>query len=412
MNIQNKAICVMPWIHFYLDMHGNVQLCCVSNSGKELPPVIGNIKEKTIHEIYNSEYMNKIREQMIKGKWPEECSHCKYSQSIGIGSYKDTYNHKYYKEYQQLLNDPYSFKPLIKSIDLRVSNKCNYKCRSCTAYFSSAWVKEHIVVNPQDKFWKEEMGEKIILGVENIDSFWKQFNEDIFDNLEEIHFAGGEPLIIDQHYKILEKLIKNKMFHVNLYYDTNLSILKYKEWDILNLWKNFKNIRLSVSLDGVEEQGEYIRSGLNWEKWKNNVQVIKNELPHIIREMHFVISIFNILDLQNHLDVIAKNDFVGKNVSFTFLNWPDYLSVQTLHPQLKNEAEKRIRKIILENDYVFSNFNNQMESLIKYMYENDFFSEKASLFVEKTKLLDKMRKQNYLDLFPELALMEKIKTLA
>lgn len=108
--------------------------------------------------------------------------------------------------------------------------------------------------------------------------------------MDELHLAGGEPLLIDFHYRILERLIKNGHTATKLYYDTNLSTLTHKKWDVIKLWKKFENIKLSLSLDGVDAQGEYIRHGLKYDHWKKNVNSVKSETPHVQRVMHFVIA--------------------------------------------------------------------------------------------------------------------------
>jgi hypothetical protein len=224
--------------------------------------------------------------------------------------------------------------------------------------------------------------------------------------LEEVHLAGGEPLVMEDHFHLLELLIANGKTDVELYYDTNLSRLTYKHWDIVRLWQHFSRIRLSLSLDGVGKQGEYIRHGLVYDQWRRNLQRVKTEVPQAHRLMHFVVSIFNVLDLREHYDAIIRNEFVAKNaLGFTFLEWPPYLSVQVLHPHLKRLAIDRLRHMIEEDELLDTRGHQYIERLIDFMQQNDLYSIYGREFARQTKTLDQLRSQNVLDSCPELALM-------
>ena len=78
---------------------------------------------------------------------------------------------------------------------------------------------------------------------------------------KEIYIAGGEPLVTEEHYLLLEWLIKNNATNVKLRYNTNFTKLRFKDYEVLPLWSHFKHIEILASIDAVDELGSYIRSG-------------------------------------------------------------------------------------------------------------------------------------------------------
>ncbi len=244
------------------------------------------------------------------------------------------------------------------------------------------------------------------IGLGDASRFWDDFERDVVPNLVELHIAGGEPLIIAKHYELLELLIERGKTDVVLYYDTNLSRLTYKRWDVVKLWSRFPNIWLSLSLDGVGRQGEYIRSGLRFERWVSNLRRVMTEVPHAARTMHFVISVFNILDLPYHYDTIVTSGFVPRGaLGFTLLEWPPYLSIQALHPVLKDRVDKRLRHMIETDVLLDESMRRRIETVIAFMRSADLYEAQGSAFVRATRVLDQRRRECALDACPELSMM-------
>ena len=82
------------------------------------------------------------------------------------------------------------------------------------------------------------------------DIFWKDLKE-LLPHIEEIYFAGGEPLMQEGHYKFLHFLIDNNKSNLEVNYNTNLSVLQYKNENLIDLWSDFERVNIWVSQDGV-----------------------------------------------------------------------------------------------------------------------------------------------------------------
>ena len=396
--IPETSLCVLPWIHAYIGTMGFVQLCCVSGTGDAAPPVFGTIRHSSLLDIFNSEPMHAVRSQMISGTWPPECSYCRDREARGLKSSRQFHNEIHQHTYKQIISDEY-LKPTIRSLDIRLNNICNFKCRSCSGFSSSRWGTEHHLLYPHNALPTH------IVGLDSVSTFWDEFNNRIKPNLKYLHIAGGEPLVCDVHYQLLENLIASGQNDVALYYDTNLSQLRFKHWDAVELWRLFPQITLSLSLDGVGSQGEYIRHGLDYEQWQHNLDRVKQNVPHVKFKMHFVVSVFNVIDLQMHIRTIIEKRFTSQDrLRLTFLRWPPYLSVQMLPASLKVRAVETVQALI-EHDVDDDELVRQLQALTRFIRERDLYQQYRREFVSNTILLDQLRRENVLQLFPYLTVM-------
>jgi hypothetical protein len=155
-------------------------------------------------------------------------------------------------------------------------------------------------------------------------------------------------------------------------------------------------------LDGTGKRGEYIRHGLNYERWKANLNRLKKEVPHAIVLMHFVVSVFNLFCLADHIDEILCHGLIDeKNIGLTFLEWPSYLNVQSLPASLKKEAEGQLRSKVLDSRKYPAHIEKAIGGLIEFLWANDL-SDQGSKFREVTDFLDTVRGENAWATFLEL----------
>ena len=152
-------------------------------------------------------------------------------------------------------------------------------------YASSLWVPEE---KKYDKFLQEQRGygnqfwdhmRQVGRWPETNESFWEDF-ENISTDLKVLEFYGGEPLLIERHYDILEKLVESgRSKEMTLLYNTNGSVYPDKGVDI---WKHFDRVLLSFSFDGVGKQFEYIRHPAKWDRALEILQrIIDLNIPYI-----------------------------------------------------------------------------------------------------------------------------------
>ena len=380
MGLNSTKKCIMPWIHANIESSGDVFPCCRAN---QVFGSLGNINRNTLEEIWQGEAYNKIRQQMIDGIEPDQCKVCYDAERLGDLS-KRMRENELWKIYEDTTTSP-KVNFLIPYIDIRYNNICNLKCRSCRPLHS------HSIANEFKKLNKP-LDHAIIIK-HNHDT-----NLDVIaSTLEEVYFCGGEPLLMEDHYKLLDKLIEVENFNVRLRYSTNLTTLKYKNIDILDKWKKFKNISIHASLDGIGKKLEYIRHGTVWTDILENLEIIKNN--NIDLKISPVISIFNVLDLDEICSFYVNNNFVTyENLGITVLETPYHYSIQTLHPNLKVIAKNKMEEFVKSN----VRLQQKINYIINYMMEKDSHYEYKENFKSITDELDNFRNESFLKTFPEL----------
>jgi radical SAM protein with 4Fe4S-binding SPASM domain len=386
--MNSNTICIMPWIHTYIETDGEVKPCCLSKTS------IGNVNNKSLKDIWNSKLYIDIRKKMLNGEKPEGCTECFDKEKFNALS-KRIRENKSKKNLFYLIQDTRP-KFDIRYLDIRFSNICNYKCRMCFGGAShSINAENRLIGRSHNKNDVVEINEEIAL-----ESIYKNLNK-----LDEVYFCGGEPLLIKQHYDFLEKLIEAKNFKVNLRYSTNLSKLKFKNVKVTDYWQKFENVNLHVSIDNIKKKLSYCRHGANWDNTVNNLNTVKN-FDNIIYYINITVSIFNILDLPqiinefvNNLNLVTYENILVGNV----LDTPEFYSIQALHPLLKEKSVSNIENFIKENN-ITEDLKNSLIYIIAFMQEKDLYKKNKKCFINETQILDRFRKENFLDVYPELRL--------
>ena len=266
--------CILPWIHLFADIKGTYQLCCHI-------PMNDNVGNHTqpISTIFNNDRYKEVRKEFLAGKIPKECKvPCYVKEELGGLSNRQQVNKRFqkYAKLQDYTNEDGSVNNNPIYLDIRFGNKCNFKCRICGPFASSAWFKDSEKIS---KF--KNSSPQLEDYYTDSPDFWEYLDK-IKDSVRYYYFAGGEPLLMDGHYKLLQWFIDNDKTDIELTYNTNLSTLNYKNHDVFELWKNFKNISLWPSVDGYKEHCEYGRTNFVWENFEKNLYTKNLPNPDIL----------------------------------------------------------------------------------------------------------------------------------
>jgi radical SAM protein with 4Fe4S-binding SPASM domain len=394
----NGSFCIAPWIHSIIDSDGTVSPCCLtSGNGHQY----GSLHEKSLKQIWNSDQIKKMRLDMLNGTKRPECSECYIHEDIGKLSYREELNTEFSNHFDfvgETKEDGTFDRFNLTYWDFRLSNVCNFKCRSCGERNSTTWAKEILKEDPNKNI-------PVLLSVDENPSLWEEI-EELYPIVEKIYFAGGEPLIMESHYKILDKLIEYERFDVRLIYSTNFSTLTYGDKNILDYWEKFPNVRVNVSIDGFEDRGELMRKGFNWNNFINNVKQFHERFVNQSHEFNFYIictlqllNAFHVTDLHKKLyeeGVIKDLD----NFTLNFLFIPKYLSINCLPNEVKKQLLEKIKSHIV--DYLKPRGANISEfvSYAKFLTTESKISE-LKTFVKEIERIDKIRNENTRKVFPE-----------
>lgn len=396
--------CAMPFVHFHVAQNGNVTPCCQAPWGEEAK--LGNINQQGIQEIWTGKPFEAFRKQMLKGKAPEVCSRCYDKEKMGWISLREITNDKYEEEINALIRNKFQAASYAKPVyfDIRFSNVCNLKCRICNFSSSSSWYNDDVAlgnIDPKTPALTTSMVDE--------EKFYAEFKHQI-GSIKEIYFAGGEPLMMEQHYRMLAFLIESGNTQCKLFYNTNLSRLTFKDQDVLDYWKQFDYVNLAVSLDDIGERLEYQRKNAKWDQMKLNFNRIKREAPNVDVMISPTISVFNLLSIaEMHQTLVAENYVRPEDVVPSLLVYPQEFNIQILPAELKELARNRIENHLeWLGEQTVSDAKKMKYVLRQYWniltYLNHAGNEKARLnFPSKIQRLDALREEKFEEIFPELA---------
>ena len=399
----SKSFCVLPWTHLHVGPNGNTYPCCIVDWREN----IGNVKDNTLKEIWNNDSMKGIRIDMLKGDKPNICRKCFEQEHHGLTSPRITANRNFREHIDKVRKvtkedgENEEFKLIYW--DFRFSNLCNFKCRTCSAGLSSKWYDDEVKLFGSSTVDRAHIHVNDYSKV-NIEEYVDEFIQDV----EEIYFAGGEPLIMDEHYLILQKLINVGNTDIRLRYNTNLSRLSFKNWNVLELWKNFtkhkpENVDIYASLDGIGSVAEYSRSGTNWSKIEDNIKICLNS--NVRFNVSCTVSIFNILRIPEFVDRLVELGVIFYHIGlYNILTFPHHYHINILPKKLKLLVEDKLDAHLEKMpEDMKKDFIPKYKSIRNYLYSEPAENIKTSYTSLKayTLGLDKIRKESFVDTYPE-----------
>lgn len=396
---QNKVFCMYPWIHLNANPDGQAYPCCMTDHKHS----VGNCKESSLAEIWNNEKMRNIRLDMLNGRPVEGCKRCYEQEESGFFSGRLSAN-KHHGHHIELVSDTNTDGSLdqFKMIywDIRFSNLCNLRCRSCGHIYSSQWYQDQAkIAGPE---WAKNNRVLNYVGKHKTD-IWQQLIEHI-DYVEQIYFAGGEPLIMDEHYLILEELEKRKKFDVRLIYNTNFTEVKLKNRYVFDYWKKFKSVSVGASLDGYGVYGEYIRKGTSWTTIENNRRKMIEICPNVDFYVSSTMSIMNALHLPDfHKHWVDQGLINPQDWNVNILLDPLHYRIDIATAKYKEKIQEKIQNHLkwLSPQDQLNRATQGYISALTFMNATDN-SHQLKTFWSKTQELDIIRKENCLDAIPEL----------
>jgi hypothetical protein len=238
---------------------------------------------------------------------------------------------------------------------------------------------------------------------------------EVLEHIEHIdlaYFAGGEPLITDEHYVMLEEMIRKNRTDITLRYNTNASNIKYKQNDVLDLWKHFKRVELSCSIDHYGERAEYLRKGTDWGKVESNLLKFR-ELDFVVFQMNTVFSIFNYPTITDFYDYMKSKNLLREKDWYHSLYLavhPPYYCAKSLPKELKTIAREKVTAWLEKNSNIENCIPNLIKDSVNFADESDTWSDTKDSFFQHTRSLDRIRDENFWKTFPELNRLRDLDT--
>ena len=461
----SKTFCALPWMHLSTRPNGHMRVCCTANASGVA--VNANSTNKTVSESgvlrnddgkpsnlattglmesWNNEYMRGVRRMMLNGQKPSSCTKCYKEEEAGHISKRIWETRKWIKDQGGIepiiegTGQDGSVAPRIRYIDLRLGSKCQLACVMCSPHDSSNWVKEHKKIYPtlendnlkKSMAWEKESGKLAWSGGsynchKKNPKFWDELYETL-PHLRQLYFAGGEPLIMDEHYMLLEKCIEDGLAKdIELRYNSNGI-----EWqdNLFDLWKEFRNVIFHFSVDDISIRNHFIRYPSDWKTITNSISKMDNyRHGNLTLTTATTIMALNILYVPEFIKWKINSNFRILNkwpngagiFNCHLAYWPPQLNVKVLPDWFKAEVRQKYEEELYpwleENWHRCTGAPNyktwreseygikRLEGLLTFM-EADDWSERLPETAEWCYKVAKQRFLDFNDVFPDLDWLE------
>jgi len=441
----SPTFCALPWIHLATRPNGDARLCCVTNASgaatgehdvglvKKEDGEPANFGRETPLEAFNNQYMRSVRLTMLEGKIPASCTKCFEEESNGVVSKRLWEMYEWNRDgldFNKLIADTDStgcVPPVIRYLDLRLGHTCNLKCVMCSPHDSSRWLQDY------DKLMAKAQSVQVIKQVkfdkEYFNNTWyekPEFWDDVFEqipNITQLYFAGGEPLMIKEHRRFLDEIIKRGYAkNISLRYNSNGIFVND---DIINIWKQFKQVRYAFSIDALMEKNYYIRYPSKWKDIEHSLWLMDSTPDNIHCAIACAVQVFNVKHIIDFSKWKISQGFKKINkfqidgyitgggiINLHLLYIPTFLSARILPKEDKKEIVKQFADF---KQWLWDNYTQndsfwtdnpygwkRWEGILKFIQAEDH-THLLPDFKEYVEHLDAIRGLDAKEVFPELA---------
>ena len=328
-----ETYCSLAWNHHFVGPGGQCKPCC--RFKKVNVPSDHNLDHADLETLFNNDFMNGVRKKMLNGERVPGCEKCYEEEDANkLASLREIHNR------MNVITDAIDLdKPLITFMESAFSNICDVQCVMCGPFFSTAWSKQDLseldgLIEPYGK---------LSIDIDSIKS--------VIPNLIYLKFTGGEPLLINDYYTILEERLKypgiEKCF---LNYSSNL--MRFPKQDLLDIWKKVDYVEIATSFDGVGKVIEYVRYPTKWDIVENNLikyLQLSNEMNVRVgmRSTILPYNILNILEMYDwwieHNNKYYKRQFDNSSwVNPTHVAQPKHLTLKVLPQKCKDMITEKL----------------------------------------------------------------------
>jgi organic radical activating enzyme len=397
----NNVICQRPFNSIFNRTSGNYSPCCWSHTDSNLSP-----KDTTPFDYFKGEELSRIRKEMIVGEKTEflnnYCKHCwRWEETLGSSPRTEIIPSE--ELISNFDSEGHYLKTEKRFLNIRISiygNYCNLECYMCESFLSSS---RNAALKKLPDEWKNYNGTKPTY----FETSNKEYDSDIqkidklqFDkiadelvkyskNINSIAVVGGEPMLMKSHFIILDKLIENRESkNIHLKYISNMTLTNINELND-KYFKNFKDIYLQWSMEGLDKRNEWLRYPTNWKETVNNVKQFQKIVSNGTIIATMTPSILSVYTLKETCHWLYLNHLIDS--SFTFNNILEHPHM--LHPRhLPNEIKEEIIPKL-------SKLNQKFCNLISLERSEEEFQRSLRYFDD----LDQSRGTDWKSTFPELA---------
>lgn len=441
----SKTFCALPWIHLATRPNGDARLCCVTNasgaaSGDHTVGLVKNVNGTPANfgrdlplEAFNNEYMQSVRKTMLAGEVPASCTKCFEEESNGVFSKRMWEMYEWIEEgldIEQLSKDTAEDGTIPVKVpywDLRLGHTCNLKCIMCSPHDSSRWVQDHKELTSITK--SPIILKQVEWDAKEFDNYWyekPEFWDQVYSqipHIKQLYFAGGEPLMIKEHRKFLEEIIRRGYSkQISLRYNSNGVLI---DQNMIDIWTEFKQVRYAFSIDDMDQRNHYIRYPAEWSDIEHALTMLDKTPAHIHTSIACAVQALNIKNVTNFakwkleqgyekINKFRFEDFEsgGGIINMHLLYIPTFLSARILPKEDKQQVREQFMDF---KDWLWKNYRQddnfwqvnpygwkRYEAILKFVEAQDH-THLLPDFQEYIRNMDRIRGTDSKSVFPDLA---------
>lgn len=381
----SNTFCMLPFMHIYGSAGGDMVPCC---EAQELP--LNNPGESAL-ESWNNEHYRELRRALANGERPKRCEVCWHNEDSGIVSNRQQWEKDNWETFSDIIsvNDDYSVNNPPLWVELKVSNFCNLKCIMCSTHSSYKRVSDLDIIS---KYTSDGYETRLLRPTD----LFASLNEwpDLWENVHTLQFTGGEPIINQEHYDLLAGIPEHVKKNIKLRYATNISYIKFKKYDLVEIWRQFKHVNIKVSMDGIEDVYNYIRQDGDWDTVYNNMLVLNAE-PDIDLAVGITVQSHNVFQMPEFYDFWRKSPIDIKFITANILQTPKYLSPALWHGEYRTAIIKKLRDAESrhpEMDRFATYLENTEKTIRDYAKMRKYTRDIEARYVQDIKLKDMVKR--------------------
>lgn len=319
-------------MHIYGSAGGDLVPCC---EAQELPL---NNPGESAEETWNNKNYRELRRALSEGERPERCSVCWHNEDSGIVSNRQQWSEDNWQMYADgvEVNSDYTVNNKPLWVELKVSNFCNLKCIMCSTHSSYKRVQDLDIIT---KYQRDGHETRLLRPT----VLFNSLNEwpELWDTVQVLQFTGGEPIINEEHYQLLAGIPDELKAKIKLRYATNISHIKFKQYDLIEIWSKFKHTNIKVSMDGIGDVYNYIRQDGDWDTVYNNMLTLST-VPNIDLAAGITVQAHNIFQMPEFYNFWKQSPIDLKFITANMLQTPKYLSASLWHGEYRDAIMEKL----------------------------------------------------------------------
>jgi hypothetical protein len=384
-----EGFCVMPFIGMYVSTNGQLGPCCVYDGA------LGSAADGLV-DTFESDDWDALRQAFLDGQPVPGCWKCFQPDRDAGSTQRELRNAERLERVVTSTETGVEIRQPARPtyLDARLSNLCNLKCRSCWHGSSSKWFADarQLGIN---------VGESAEIRSYATPDAARQAIWPLIDGLDQLYFAGGEPLLMPEHYDLLEALVEADRTDIELSYNTNLTVTSQAGRSVFDLWEQFPRVLVEASVDGIGERGRLIRSGFDWDILVANVAELRRRCPSATVRFGVTVSVLNVLHLPDLLRGLLDECGADPELMRVHsLSVPECYRTQVLPSAMKHRAASQIERFT-DGLPDHSDLRPQLAGVLSFMFGEQRPADLVGLH-RRVADLDRLRNESTREVLPEL----------